>query len=50
LRAYFVEAFEESWHRALNQVQKDYADIDWPASWPMSRNPEAILTEEFWTQ
>ena len=50
LRAYFLEAFEESWQRALNQVQKDYPDIDWPASWPMSRNPEAILTEEFWIQ
>jgi len=50
LRAYFAEVFEESWQRALNQVQKNYPETDWPISWPMNRTPEAILTEEFWIQ
>ena len=48
LQAYFVEVFEESWQRALKQVQNDYPEVNFPAVWPMGRNLEAILTEKFW--
>lgn len=50
LRAYFVEVFEESWQRALNQVQKDYPEIDFPIQWLMSRDPETILTKDVWAE
>jgi hypothetical protein len=50
LQIYFDEVFEESWQRALKQVQGDYATVDFPVAWPMDRGSKAILTAEFWAQ
>jgi hypothetical protein len=50
LQIYFDEVFEESWQRALKQVQGDCATVDFPVAWPMDRGSKAILTAEFWAQ
>ncbi|MGF1517256.1 MAG: DUF29 domain-containing protein [Nodosilinea sp.] len=48
LQAYFSEIFEESWQRALKQVQNDYSAVDFPVAWPAASSPEAILTSNLW--
>lgn len=48
LQAYFAESFDEVWQRALKQMRNDYPQIDVPDQWNMSREPEALLTEEWW--
>lgn len=47
LQTYFAEVFDESWQRALKQVQQDYPQVDFPPQWLMSRDPETILTKDF---
>lgn len=49
LRDYFIEVFEAVWQRALNQVRKDYPQITFGDDWRFSREPEAILTQRFWS-
>lgn len=48
LRTYFIEVFDESSQRALKQVKKDYPQTNFPINWPISRDPETILTQDFW--
>jgi len=50
LQTYFAEVFDESWQRALTRVQKDYPEVDFPPQWLMSRDPEAVLTKDFWVE
>jgi hypothetical protein len=50
LQTYSNEVFEESWQRALKQVQSDYSTVDFPVAWPLDRGLRAILTAEFWAQ
>lgn len=50
LQTYFAEVFDESWKRALKPVQKDCPQVDFPPQWLMSRDPEAVLTRDFWVE
>lgn len=48
LKIYFGEVFQESWQRALKQVQNNYSAVDFPVAWPADSSPEAILTGNPW--
>ena len=49
LRTYFDRLFDETWDYALKRTRKEYPDCQFPDAWPLSREIEALLSEEFWT-
>lgn len=48
LRNYFAEVFDDAWRYALKRVRKDYPQFQFPDEWQLSRDIEAMLSEEFW--
>jgi predicted DNA-binding ribbon-helix-helix protein len=44
----FLQIFDKSFIYALLKVRRDYPDVIFPAQWQFSRDPQAILTTEFW--
>ncbi|WP_143167680.1 DUF29 domain-containing protein [Chroogloeocystis siderophila] len=50
LKKYFTEIFDDCWQYALTQVKLEYAKVPFPEHWEFSRDPEAILSQEFWLQ
>lgn len=48
LRSYWLDVFDSMWQSALADARQDYPAIQFPDTWPFSRNVENLLTETFW--
>jgi hypothetical protein len=48
LRSSWLEVFDQMWQSALADARQDYPAIEFPDTWPFSREVEALLTQEFW--
>jgi hypothetical protein len=45
---YLMNVFDDAWQDALKQVHRDYAKELFPEQWPLSRDIDALLDNQFW--
>jgi hypothetical protein len=48
LKGYWAEVFEPVFQSALATVKEEYRGANFPETWPLDSNTDALLTERFW--